>query len=153
MGEPLRIHCRELLSHAGAKLGISPWHTVSQDQVDRFAEATGDHYWIHVDPERARRSALGGTIAHGYLTLSLWPALLDEVLVVEGYSMVLNYGLNRVRFPTPVPVGSRVRLHVDIADVAENPDSSLQTTFGIVVELEGSDKPCCVAESLFRYYP
>ena len=153
MAEPRRIHCSELLSHAGGKLGTSAWHTVSQDQVDRFAEATGDHYWIHVDPERARRSALGGTIAHGYLTLSLWPALLDEVLVVEGYSMVLNYGLNRVRFPTPVPVGSRVRLHVDIADVAENPDSSLQTTFGIVVELEGSDKPCCVAESLFRYFP
>ena len=153
MGEPLRIHCRELLSHAGTKLGVSPWHTVSQDQVDRFAEATGDHQWIHVDPERARHTPFGSTIAHGYLTLSLWPALLDEVLVIEGCSMVLNYGLNRVRFPSAVPVGSRVRLHVELADVEENPDSSLQTTFGIVVELEGSDKPCCVAESLFRYYP
>jgi acyl dehydratase len=153
VAEPRRIHCSELLSHAGDKLGTSAWHTVSQDQVDRFAEATGDHYWIHVDPERARRSALGGTIAHGYLTLSLWPALLGEVVVVDGYSLVLNYGLNRVRFPTPVPVGSRVRLHLDLTGVEENPDSSLQTTFGIVVELEGSDKPCCVAESLFRYYP
>jgi acyl dehydratase len=151
--EPLRIHCSELVAHAGAKLGPSAWHTVSQDQVDRFAEATGDHYWIHVDPERAARTELGRTIAHGYLTLSLWPALLDEVLVVDGYSLVLNYGLNRVRFPTPVPVGSRVRLRVDIADVEENPDSSLQTTFGIVVELEGSEKPCCVAASVFRYYP
>ena len=156
MAEPLRIHCRGGLgsAHAGAKLGASPWHTVSQDQVDRFADATGDHQWIHVDAERARRdSRSAATIAHGYLTLSLWPALLDQVLVVEGYSMVLNYGLNRVRFPSAVPVGSRVRLHVDLTDVEENPDSSLQTTFGIVFELEGSDKPCCVAESLFRYYP
>jgi acyl dehydratase len=153
VADPLRIHCRELLSHAGAKLGTSPWHTVSQDQVDRFAEATDDHQWIHVDPERARRTPFGSTIAHGYLTLSLWPALLDEVLVIEGCSMVLNYGLNRVRFPSAVPVGSRVRLHVELADVEENTDSSLQTTFGIVIELEGSDKPCCVAESLFRYYP
>jgi acyl dehydratase len=153
MANPLRIHCSELRSRAGTKLGASPWHTVSQDQVDRFADATGDHQWIHVDPERARRTPFGRTIAHGYLTLSLWPALLDEVLVVEGYSMVLNYGLNRVRFPNAVPVGSRVRLHVDLADVEEHADSSLQTTFGILFELEGSDKPCCVAESLFRYYP
>jgi acyl dehydratase len=153
MAKPLRIHCSELPSHAGAKLGASPWHTVSQAQVDSFAEATGDHQWIHVDPERARSTPFGSTIAHGYLTLSLWPALLDEVLVVEGYSMVLNYGLNRVRFPSPVPVGSRVRLHADLAGVEENADASLQTTFGIVVEVEGSDKPCCVAESVFRYYP
>jgi acyl dehydratase len=153
MANPLRIHCSELISHAGTKLGASPWHTVSQNQVDSFAEATGDHQWIHVDPERARSTPFGSTIAHGYLTLSLWPALLDELLVIEGYSMVLNYGLNRVRFPSPVPVGSRVRLHADLAGVEENSDSSLQTTFGILVEVEGSDKPCCVAESVFRYYP
>jgi acyl dehydratase len=153
MANPLRIHCSELRSHAGRKLGASPWHTVSQDQVDCFAQATGDHQWIHVDRERARQTPFGSTIAHGYLTLSLWPALLDEVLVVEGFSMVLNYGLNRVRFPSAVPVGSRVRLHVDLADVEENPDSSLQTTFAIQFELEGSDKPCCVAESPFHYYP
>jgi len=150
---PLRLHTSDLRSHAGRKLGSSSWHTVSQEQVDRFAAATGDYQWIHVDPERARRTPFRTTIAHGYLTLSLWPALLDQVLVVEGCSMVLNYGLNRVRFPSAVPVGSRVRLHVDLAEVEENADASLQTTFGVVFELEGSEKPCCVAESLFRYYP
>lgn len=153
MSTPLLVDRAALLARAGQKLGVSSWHAITQEQIDRFAGATGDRQWIHVDVERASRTPVGRTIAHGYLTLSLGPKLLDEVILVEDCSQVLNYGLNRVRFPSPVPVESRVRLHVDLDGVEETADASLQATFGLVFELEDADKPCCVAESLFRYYP
>jgi acyl dehydratase len=150
-GGPAPIALDELASHAGEHLGWSAWHRVTQDQVNLFAEATGDRQWIHVDEERARSGPFGRTIAHGYLTLSLAPALLWEVLEVEGASLVVNYGLDRVRFPTPVPLPSRVRLGVELERVepfGEGLQAALKGTF----ELEGSAKPCCVAQILFRYY-
>ena len=153
MSGPLHLHRTELAAHVGEKLGVSPWHTITQDEVNRFADATGDHQWIHVDPERAGASPFGGTVAHGFLTLSLAVALLDQTLVVDGCSTVINYGLNRVRFPTIVPVGSEIRIHVELAGVEEQRDSSLQATYALTFEVEGADKPGCVAESLLRYYP
>ena len=144
----------EELEQAGEReLGTSSWHEITQEQINMFAEATGDHQWIHVDPERAGASPFGGTVAHGFLTLSLAVALLDQTLVVDGCSTVINYGLNRVRFPTIVPVGSEIRIHVELAGVEEQRDSSLQATYALTFEVEGADKPGCVAESLLRYYP
>jgi acyl dehydratase len=140
-----------LKARTGEQLGHSDWHEITQDQVDRFADATGDHQWIHVDPERANASPFGGTIAHGYLTLSLAPALLQEVWRVEGISMGLNYGINRLRFPAPVPVGSKLRLGARLAavdDIAGGAQGTLELTF----EVEGQDKPGCVAEVVYRYY-
>ena len=151
--EPVRIHRSELAARVGEKLGVSPWHTVTQEEVDAFAAATGDRQWIHVDRDRARRSPFGGTIAHGFLTLSLSVALIDQTLAVDGCSTVINYGLNRVRFPATVPVGSEIRLHVELAAVEEQRDGSLQATYALTFEVQGSEKPGCVAESLLRYYP
>jgi acyl dehydratase len=144
---------RESLQAAkGESLGASDWHTVSQEQVDLFADATGDHQWIHVDPERAASGPFGGTIAHGFLTLSLLPALGQEVYRVEGFSMGVNYGLNSVRFPQPVRVGARVRGRVELRDVVDGP-RGLQLVLGTTVEIEGEDKPACVAESLVLLVP
>ena len=140
-----------LKSRAGEHLGYSDWHEITQDQVDRFADATGDHQWIHVDPERARSSPFGGTIAHGYLTLSLAPALLNEIWRVEGMRMGLNYGVNRLRFPAPVPVGSKLRVGARLTavdDIAGGAQGTIELTF----EVEGQDKPGCVAEVVYRYY-
>jgi len=140
-----------LKSRAGEHLGYSDWHEITQDQVDRFADATGDHQWIHVDPERARSSPFGGTIAHGYLTLSLAPALLNEIWRVEGMTMGLNYGVNRLRFPAPVPVGSKLRVGARLTavdDIAGGAQGTIELTF----EVEGQDKPGCVAEVVYRYY-
>lgn len=147
------IAIAELTSHAGEKLGVSGWQEITQAQVQLFADATRDHQWIHLDPERAKTGPFGQTIAHGFLTLSLEPALLDEVLTVTGSSLIVNYGLNKVRFPAPVPVGSRVRMHVTLADASERPDGSVEAVFGLEFEVEGGTKPCCVAESVFRYIP
>jgi acyl dehydratase len=135
----------------GERIGISRWHTVTQEQIDLFAEATGDHQWIHTDPERARSGPFGTTIAHGYLTLALTPMLLGDVLEVTGTSQIVNYGIGKVRFPAPVPVGSRVRLAVDLV-AAISTDSWVQTTLGLTFEIEDTVKPACVAEILFRYY-
>ncbi len=136
----------------GQHLGYSDWHVVTQEQVNMFADATGDHQWIHVDPERAaRESPFGGPIAHGYLTLSLAPALLSQVVSVGGISMGVNYGCNRVRFPSPVPVGSSLRLGAKLAaleDIAGGAQVVLHLTF----EVEGTPKPSCVAEAVYRYY-
>ena len=150
-GRPATIPLGELASHAGEHLGWSAWHRVTQDQVNLFAEATGDRQWIHVDEERAKSGPFGRTIAHGYLTLSLAPALLWEVLDVQGASLVVNYGLDKVRFPAPVPIPSRVRLGIELAHV-ESFGQGLQVGLAATFEVEGSTKPCCVARILFRYY-
>ena len=138
--------------HVGEHLGYSRWHEVTQQQVDMFAEATGDHQWIHVDPERAaRESPFGGPIAHGYLTLSLAPALLSEVVSVSGIAMGVNYGCNRVRFPAPVEVGSRLRLGASLESV-DDIAGGAQVVMGLRFEVEGKEKPSCVAEAVYRYY-
>jgi acyl dehydratase len=142
----------ELKSRAGEHLGYSSWHEITQERIDKFAEATGDFQWIHVDPERARNGPFGGTIAHGYLTLSLAPALLQEIFSLEQMSMGLNYGCNRVRFPAPVPVGSRVRMGAALESVEDVGGGGVQATLDFTFELDGSDKPCCVAQAVYRYY-
>jgi len=140
-----------LKDKVGEHLGFSDWHTVTQEQVNLFADATGDHQWIHVDVERAKAGPFGAPIAHGYLTLSLTPALLAEVLEVSGVSMGINYGLNRLRFPSPVPVGSKLRAGVVLGGV-EDVEGGVQVTLNVTFEIEGGTKPACVAEVLFRYY-
>ena len=135
----------------GAEFGPSSWIEVPQAKIDAFAEATGDHQWIHVDRERAAAGPFGGTIGHGYLTLSLLPAMSYEVLPRSGAGMGINYGLNRVRFPAPVPSGSRVRGAFRVDSVDEF-DGGHQVTMTATVEREGGEKPVCVAEVVFRYY-
>jgi acyl dehydratase len=133
----------------GEHVGYSEWLEVTQQQVDRFADATGDHQWIHVDAQRAATGPFGGTIAHGFLTLSLVPWVLPQVLDVRGFSLGVNYGLDKVRFPAPVPVGSKVRGGVVVEDVAEV-RGGVQTTLTVTFEVQGSDKPACVARFLER---
>lgn len=140
-----------LRARVGDELGVSAWHEVTQERVDAFAEVTGDRQWIHVDRERAARSPFGGTIAHGYLTLSLGPALTAEVLGLDGFAYGVNYGLDRVRFPAPLPVGSRVRMRAALTAVEDVP-GGVQITITQTFEREGGDKPVCVAESLGRLY-
>ena len=142
----------DMKEKVGTHLGYSDWLTVTQQQVDLFADATGDHQWIHVDPERAKKeSPFGGAIAHGYLTLSLAPVLLSQVYSVSGTSMGLNYGLNRVRFPSPVPVGSRLRLGATLQALEEIPGGA-QVVVAMTFEVEGQEKPACVAEAVYRFY-
>jgi acyl dehydratase len=140
-----------LKDHVGEHLGYSEYHQVTQEQVQLFADATGDHQWIHLDVERAKAGPFGGPIAHGYLTLSLAPMLLGGVLQVAGVKMGVNYGANKVRFPSPVPVGSNVRLGAKLASV-EDVAGGLQVTVDCTFEVEGAAKPSCVAELVFRYY-
>lgn len=141
-----------LPSLKGAELGISDWIEVTQDRVNTFADATGDHQWIHVDVERAKKeSPFGGPVAHGYLTLSLIVPLWAQMFTVTDATMVINYGLNKIRFPAPVPVGSRIRLVATLLDVEEI-KGGLQATASAVIEREGGDKPVCVAEPVFRVY-
>src|SRR5689334_19536016 len=140
----------EVKAAAGRHLGYSDWLEITQDRIDQFAEATGDDQWIHVDPERAKDGPFGATIAHGYLTLALSNYFLPQILAVEGVSMGVNYGVNKVRFPSPVPVGSKVRAGAELAAV-EDVKGGIQTTTIITVEIEGQDKPACVIESLSRY--
>jgi acyl dehydratase len=135
----------------GQHLGYSEWHRITQDQVNTFADATGDHQWIHVDPERAAAGPFGGPIAHGYLTLSLAPVLLAEVLHVEGVSMGVNYGCNRVRFPAPVPVGSNLRAGATLVSV-EEVGGGVQSVLDVTFEVEGAEKPSCVAQVVYRYF-
>ena len=137
----------ELAEAAGQELGTSDWLEVTQERVDRFAEATGDHQWIHVDVEKAAAGPFGGTIAHGYLTLSLVPWLGSQVFGLETPGAKLNYGVNKVRFPHPVKVGQRIRLHVTMGDVVEIP-AGRQLTLRHTVEIEGEEKPGCVAETV-----
>ena len=135
----------------GAEFGPSSWVEVTQERIDAFAEATGDHQWIHVDRERAAAGPFGGTIAHGYLTLSLIPAMSWEVMPRPEGGMGINYGLNRVRFPSPLPSGSRVRGTFRVDSVDEF-DGGTQSTMTATIEREGGDKPVCVAEVVFRTY-
>ncbi|MET7703730.1 MULTISPECIES: MaoC family dehydratase [unclassified Streptomyces] len=141
----------ELTAAVGEQLGHSDWLEVDQKRIDLFADATGDHQWIHVDPEQAAAGPFGTTIAHGYLTLSLLPALVPQVMRVEGAKMGVNYGSNKVRFPAPVPVGSRVRATAVLKEVTEA-GGGVQVTAAVTVEREGGDKPVCVAESVSRFY-
>ena len=142
----------ELPGLKGQVLGVSEWFEVTQDRVNTFADATGDHQWIHVDPERAAaESPYGAPIAHGFLTLSLFVPMWSQVLTVTGVTMAINYGLNKVRFPAPVPVGSKVRLTATLVDV-EDVKGGLQLVAAGVIEREGSDKPVCVLESLTRLF-
>jgi acyl dehydratase len=136
---------------AGDEFGPSSWIVVDQEKIDAFADATGDHQWIHVDPERAKAGPFGQTIGHGYLTLSLLPVMSYEALPRHEGGMSINYGLNRVRFPAPVPSGSRVRGSFRVESVEES-DWGRQTTMTATIEREGGDKPVCVAELVFRYY-
>jgi acyl dehydratase len=142
----------ELPSLKGKELGTSDWFEVTQERVNTFADATGDHQWIHVDVERATaESPFGGPIGHGYLTLSLLIPMWQQVLKVSDATMGVNYGLNKVRFPAPVPVGSRIRLTATLKDV-EEVAGGLQMTISAVIEREGSEKPVCIAEPIFRTY-
>jgi len=140
-----------LKAAVGQHLGYSDYLEITQERVNSFAEATGDHQWIHVDVERARSGPFGGPIAHGYLTLSLGPMLYPTVVRIEGFSMGVNYGANKVRFPSPVPVGAKLRLGVKLLDVEEITGGA-QTTMEFTFECEGSAKPSCVAEIIFRSY-
>jgi acyl dehydratase len=137
----------------GQEVAVSEWTTITQEQVNRFAEATGDHQWIHVDVERARAGPFGAPIAHGFLTLSLLPSFFDTALDIKGVRMGVNYGLNRVRFPSPVPVGSRLRGRLTLQSAEPIEREGLQLTWSVVVEREGGEKPACVAESMARLYP
>ncbi len=141
----------ELRSLVGQELGVSGWHEVTQEAIDAFAEVTGDHQFIHVDVERARQTPFGGTIAHGYYTLSLGPGLAAQVFTLEGVAMALNYGLDRVRFPEAMPIGGRVRARVEVAAADEIPGGA-QVTFRYTFEREGGEKPVCVADTLARVY-
>jgi len=137
---------------AGTTLGPTEWHEITQDQVNTFADATDDHQWIHVDPERAATGPFGGTIAHGYLTLALIIPLWTSLLEIEDLGMGVNYGLNKVRFPAPVPVGGKVRLTAHIAAVDALDEKSVQLTVDFTMELSGSEKPAVAAQALYRYY-
>jgi acyl dehydratase len=141
----------ELKAKVGEELGVSDWYEITQERVNAFAEATDDFQWIHVDPERAKDTPFGGTIAHGLYTLSLGPKFAYSMFNVEGFTFGLNYGYEKVRFPAPVPVGSRVRMRATLAKVDEVP-GGLQFTVTQTFEVEGGEKPVCVAESLARVY-
>lgn len=140
----------ELMSAAGEELGTSDWLTLDQERIDAFADATGDHQWIHVDAARAEQGPFGGTIAHGLLTLSLLPTFLQQIYRVDGARMAVNYGLNKVRLPAPVPVGSKLRATSRIVDVAPL-DGTVQVTLSTTIDIEGGDKPACVVDSIVRY--
>ena len=144
---------QELSGAVGRHLGHSDWLEISQERIDQFAQATGDHQWIHVDPERAKRGPFGKTIAHGYLTQSLVNFFLPQIVQVRGIAMGINYGADRLRFPAPVPVGAKVRAGAELLEVEETRDGAVQAKLRVTVEIEGSDKPGCVIDTISRYYP
>ncbi|UDM34434.1 MaoC family dehydratase [Mycobacterium ulcerans] len=141
----------DLAAAAGETIGQSDWVTITQEDVNLFADATGDHQWIHVDPGRAAKGPFGTTIAHGFMTLSLLPRLQHEMYTVKGIKLAINYGLNKVRFPAPVPVGSRVRAQSSLVGVEDVGNGAVQATVATTVEVEASGKSACVAESVVRY--
>ncbi len=144
---------KDLLSAVGQKLEASDWLVIEQDRIDQFAEATGDHQWIHVDPEKAKDGPFGTTIAHGYLTLSLVNAVLPQILQVDNVSMGVNYGADKVRFPSPVPVGSKIRGVGEIVSAEEVKGGAVQVVVRVTVEIEGSDRPGCVVDTISRFVP
>jgi acyl dehydratase len=142
----------ELEKVVGEHLGHSDWHTVTQESVNQFADATGDHQWIHVDTEKAKSGPFGGTIAHGYMTLSLIPMLNAQIYRVDGLSMGINYGCNKVRFPAPVPVGARVRAGAELVEMSSTPQGA-QAVIRTTIEVEDGEKPACVADSVVVLVP
>ena len=148
MSEPRVINAvEELESLVGQQVGTGEWFEITQDRVSQFADATDDHQWIHIDEERAKEGPFGSTIAHGYLTLSLIAGLSPKIFTITGMKMMINYGLNKVRFPQPVPVGSRVRDVVELAEVNRK-SSGVQVVMNHIVEIEGADKPACIAQTV-----
>ena len=141
----------EAKAREGDEIGVSDWHLVTQESVDRFADVTGDQYFIHTDPARAKETPFGGTIAHGYYTLSLAPMLMSQVFALEGFAFAVNYGLNKVRFPAPLPVGAKVRMQATLSALDDIPGGA-QMTVTVTFEVEGGDKPVCVAETIARVY-
>jgi acyl dehydratase len=150
--KPMVIHgLAGLRERLGQRLGTSDWVTVTKDDITQFAKLTGDEQWIHVDAERAKAGPYGTTIQHGFLTLSKSTGLLWSICQVDGFAVILNYGLNRVRFPSPLKLGSRYRMHVDLAELKEL-DGGAEVVYRLTYEVEGETKPCCVADLVFRYY-
>ena len=143
---------QELAACIGQTVAVSPWTEITQEQVNMFAEATGDHQWIHIDPERAKEGPFGTPIAHGFLTLSLLPRFFATAFKIDNVRMGVNYGLNKVRFTAPVPVGSRLRAHMTLQACEPIDNNGMQLTWLVSVQREGADKPVCVAESLTRLY-
>ena len=148
-----QVKFAQLQSLVGTEFGTSEWWLIDQARIDKFAEATGDFQWIHVDPVRAKTSKFGTTIAHGYLTLSLLAGMRFKTFEVTETSMAVNYGMNKVRFLAPVPSGSRLRAKYELANINERQDGGLECTFKATVELEGATKPACIAETISVYYP
>jgi len=149
---PYVIHgIAELHERVGTSLGTSRWVAIDQEMVTTFAELSGDRQWIHVDPERAKKGLFGGTVAHGFFTLSLSTWLLDDIFSIKDVAAIINYGLNRVRFPAPLLVGSRICMHVALAEVGEI-TGGVQVVYHLEFEIDGQPKPCCVADLVFRYY-
>jgi len=151
---PRTLTIDELKAMKGQEIGTSEWHLVTQEEINKFADATHDHQWIHVDPERAKTESLfGGPNAHGYYTLSLAPYLMEQIVAVKGIRMGINYGLNKLRYPGPVRIGKRVRLKATLADLEDIANGAgAQVTVGMSFEVEGESKPGCVAEAVYRYY-
>jgi acyl dehydratase len=145
-------HLNDLQADVGREIAVSEWVTIDQQRIDRFAEATGDHQWIHVDPERAALGPFGATVAHGFLTLSLLPLLTSEAFRIEGTKMGINYGLNRVRFPNPVRVNSRLRGRFKLLSFEPIEGNGVQMVVEVTMEIEGQAKPACVAESIARRF-
>ena len=143
----------DLTACVGQEVAVSDWLTITQQQINLFADATGDHQWIHVDPEKAAKGPFGGPIAHGFLTLSLIPKFFESSFDIIDSRMGVNYGLNKVRFTSPVPVGSRLRARMKLLATQPIDNDGVQMTWEVTVEREGSDKPVCIAESLVRRYP
>lgn len=147
----LALTIADLDSRVGQEVAVSPWVEVTQDRIDQFANATGDFQWIHVDRERAKQSPFGGTIAHGFLTLSMLPMLTESAFTISDRKMGINYGLNKVRFTSPLPAGSKIRGRFTLARL-DKLDGGVQTTWSVVVEREGGDKPVMIAETISRHY-
>ena len=143
----------ELLNAVGQHLGFSDWVPITQERIDKFAEATGDYQWIHTDPERAKAGPFGKTIAHGYLTQSMVSPLVSQIVEVHGVLMAINYGTNRVRFPAAVPVGSKIRGGAELIAAETVKGGAIQTTIRVTVEIEGSDKPGAVVDTVSRFIP
>ena len=143
----------ELTAAVGQQLGHSEWMEIDQDRINLFADATGDHQWIHVDPEMAKAGPFGAPIAHGYLTLSLVSMMMPQILEVHGVSMGVNYGTDKIRFPAPVPVGSKIRGRGELVKAEEVKGGAVQATIRVTIEIEGKDRPACVVDTISRYYP